>query len=391
MPASAARPALPEDLRPLTALRFFAAAWVVGYDYWPRLAAARPLLLERGRLGVEVFFTLSGFILCHVYLRRWGEGRFSVRGFLWARLARIYPVHLATLAGLMLLIVGARLAGADVGENVVRWSSLPGELTLTHAWALAPRGGWNHPSWSLSAEWFAYCAFPAFAVAAWALRGRPWLAVAGAVAAGAALYAGFQAVAGFPLSLATTRFGWLRIAPPFAYGCALYLVWRARRAGAAPARAWPYVFSAAGALAAGAAACAGGLPDAAVVLAGGALILSLAWLPPAAFPPGRASGALVYLGEVSFSLYMMVMPWSVIYENSAQRLLHLPAGGLLPAPVWAGLVLGVLPAAMALHHLVERPARTWMRARGAPFTGRGRGAPRPEGAEPAFLPAPPRP
>ena len=180
-PASA-----PEDLKPLTALRFFAAAWVVAFDYWPRLTPHVPVMLRRGHLGVEVFFVLSGFILSHVYGRKVGEGGFRYGGFLWARLARIYPVHLTTLAGLGLLVAAARMGGAQEGEGVVRLGALPAELTLTHAWGFAPIGGWNHPSWSLSAEWFAYLSFPAFAAAAWALRARPRLATALAVAAGAA-------------------------------------------------------------------------------------------------------------------------------------------------------------------------------------------------------------
>ena len=59
--------AAPANLKPLTALRIFAALWVVLFDYWPNLGLATPMIVAKGYLGVELFFTLSGFILCHGY------------------------------------------------------------------------------------------------------------------------------------------------------------------------------------------------------------------------------------------------------------------------------------------------------------------------------------
>ncbi|MHB8284740.1 MAG: hypothetical protein ACYDD1_08690 [Caulobacteraceae bacterium] len=139
------------------------------------------------------------------------------------------------------------------------------------------------------------------------------------------------------------------------------------------------------AIAGGAAAMLAALPDLVVVMDAGALILALAALPPRV-GCGRVMAALVYLGEVSFSLYMMVMPWEVVYENGLGRLFHLPEKAVLSPLAWTGLVAGLLPAAMVLHHLVERPAREIMRKGGPPFSRRGRAVARPEGVEPAFRP-----
>ncbi|MCZ0212106.1 hypothetical protein OZK63_42855, partial [Streptomyces sp. UMAF16] len=70
--------------------------------------------------------------------------------------------HLATLVCLGLVVILAGAVGVHVGDRVIAVSSLPAQLTLTQAWGLGLAGGWNHPSWSISAEWFAYLTFPGF-------------------------------------------------------------------------------------------------------------------------------------------------------------------------------------------------------------------------------------
>ena len=73
---------------------------------------------------------------------------------------------------------------------------------MTHAWGLAPTSAFNHPSWSISAEWAAYLGFPAFAFVAWRLRDRPVLATGLAAGLALALYAAFEFLAGYALTLA---------------------------------------------------------------------------------------------------------------------------------------------------------------------------------------------
>jgi hypothetical protein len=219
---------MPQDLKPLTSVRFFAAMWVTLFDYWPSLGATSPALVGKGYLGVDLFFTLSGFILCHVYLTGFGERRFKYAEFLWARLSRIYPVHLVTILGLGVMATGALALGLHSGAKVLVWPSLIPHLLLLNGWGLAPLGGWNHPSWSISAEWFAYLAFPAFAAVAWKLRRRPIAAVAAACLLIVVLQEAFLRLAGFPLTRAAIQWGALRIAPCFALGCAVNLLWRAK-------------------------------------------------------------------------------------------------------------------------------------------------------------------
>jgi peptidoglycan/LPS O-acetylase OafA/YrhL len=216
--------------------------------------------------------------------------------------------------------------------------------------------GWNHPSWSISAEWFAYLCFPLFAFVFWRLRDKPVAAVVGAAAFLTVLYFVFEQAAGFPLTEATIRWGALRIVPCFALGCALYLVYRkvgqrlsALLAGGAAAIAFVLMMVSA----------ALGLWDGITVLCAGALILPLAVLPNAS-AGWLASRPAVYLGEISYSVYMVCVPWNLLAVGLAAKLTEAP-DKQLQIFVWLA-ILALLPVVAAVsYHLVERPARQALR------------------------------
>lgn len=349
----------PANIKPLTSLRFFAAMWVVLFHYWPHLAvagaapgavAAMPPLVAKGYLGVECFFVLSGFILCHVYLPPFEAGRFKYADFLWARIARIYPLHIATLLAMGAMAAGALAFGLTVDPNVLSLAALPANLTMTQAWGLSPVAGWNHPSWSISAEWFAYLSFPAFAAATIAMRRWPGVAVAGALALLAVLYVGFERITGLPLTKATIAWGALRIIPCFLLGCALFLAWRAGAADRRKSLAGAAFFASGALLAA-----QFGAPDMITVSAFGGLIISLAQVSKAG---GRLGShpIFVYLGEISYAVYMVCIPWEVLFVNLAVKTLHLESKQL-PLPLWLIFVVSVVPMAAIAHHLIEKPAR----------------------------------
>jgi len=346
----------PPDLRALTTLRFFAALWVVLYTAWPYLDVSFvPVAVTKGYLGVEAFFILSGFILSHVYLEAAGQKRFRYGGFLWARIARVYPLHLVTLFGMIGLGVAATVAGLSIDGSLTDWRALPAHLTLTHAWGLAPSAAFNHPSWSISAEWFAYLSFPAFAFVAWRLRDRPVLATGLAAGFALGLYAVFEPLAGYSLTEATFRGGLLRIVPCFALGCALYLV---HRRGPIPHAAPVALVSAAAVMA----SASLDLWDPITVLAAGGLILGLGALDNARAGV-LASRAGVYLGEISYSIYMVFAPVLLLTTNIAARLTG-AEDKQFHVIVWLAL-LGAIPVtAMLTYHLVERPARKALRGIG---------------------------
>ena len=175
---------------------------------------------------------------------------------------------------------------------------------------------------------------------------------------------GFEAVAGFPLTKATTAWGALRIVPCFALGCAIWLLWRSEAIASRNAAVAGVALSTLAVIAAALA----GAPDWLITCVFGVLILSLGSL---ASTGSRLLTAplWIYLGEVSFAVYMVCIPWQLVFEHGVRKMFSLP-GDTLPPLLWAVLYAGVVPAAMVLHHLVERPAREAMRRQGVPFVGR---------------------
>lgn len=147
-------------LAPLTSLRFFAAAMVV-------LMHARSMFKfefigesDLYAFAVPFFFVLSGFILMH----RYGSGGSIKFGdFMKARFSRLWPAHLFwTLAAIILLPIGGA-AGIRVGEGVFGWWPTLGlNLSLLHAWSpfRLHSYSFNGVSWSISTEMMLYCFFP---------------------------------------------------------------------------------------------------------------------------------------------------------------------------------------------------------------------------------------
>lgn len=148
-------------------------------------------LVRNGHFGVEFFFVLSGFVMSHAYGHRLGDiasaGRFLVRRF-----GRLYPLHLVTLAGMVLLelaklFISVRF-GVQGGEAPFSGAnSLPalaGNLALVNGLGFFDKFTWNGPSWSISTEFCAYLVFMLLCLlgGGWRRIGAGVLMVAAAVA-----------------------------------------------------------------------------------------------------------------------------------------------------------------------------------------------------------------
>ena len=318
-----------------------------------------PLLpfLARGYLGVDFFFVLSGFIITHVYLASLARpNRRATVVFLWHRFIRLYPVHVTVLALLVVVVSLAR--AADIPLNHPQsWpeSDLVWHFTLLHAWGVTPLATWNSPSWSISAEWFAYLLFPLLAPLLMRIRrrGTALLVAAAALATTAAV---------FTLADWTLLEAWIgapaliRVSGEFLCGAALC---RAIALGGELRRASGDIIGA-GALLFFLLGASSGMPEFILVVLLALTVLgaatsrgALAWL--------LSSRPLLWLGEISYSIYIVHFPVLLLIRRLWDRLGF--AGWSFAAQTLAFLATLALVIVLAalLFYVVERPARTRLR------------------------------
>ncbi|HHF7372804.1 acyltransferase family protein [Legionella bozemanae] len=147
------------EIKGLTGLRGYAALWVfflhlTGGGQGDTFAMK---LASYGASGVTIFFVLSGFILSYVYSSKFAKKTIGYRSFMFARFARVYPLHLVTLILYSVFV----WVGIDAQPSNT-WKTFILNLTLLHAWGFTEFLSWNQPSWSVSTEFFSYLLFPLF-------------------------------------------------------------------------------------------------------------------------------------------------------------------------------------------------------------------------------------
>ena len=133
----------------LTSLRLFFALMVFGAHCYVVDSTFSTHFYKEGFVGVSFFFILSGFIIAYNYQQKLVERKVSKRQFWVARIARIYPLHIATLLGVA--VIGNLLNPMGWGVRLKHFDSCAVPLHL-----LFP--GWitffdfDSPSWSLGCE-----------------------------------------------------------------------------------------------------------------------------------------------------------------------------------------------------------------------------------------------
>lgn len=340
-------------------LRGIAATLVVFYHLQFAAAQFMPAALtidffKRCYLMVDLFFVLSGFIISYVN-RAEREQPFTgaqYRDFLLRRLIRLYPLLLFTLAGFVLF----RLAQTSIfhvshaaGDDWSRQSLeiLFSQITLLSAWLPLP-SGWNIPSWSISAEIFAYLLFPLLValharrrtLALVALIAIPLAFYAAVATHGGSLdiinvYAPLRCLAGFSLGMLIFYFRDLIRRIPDA---ALSLI----QAGAVAAML----------------ACLAVPVNDVVIVPALVVIVATTWTDSGVVARLLAMRPFVFLGDISYSIYLNhVLTLQVVRFLWSYAFAHGGAAARLPG----GLPLASLAATIAISYstfrFVEVPAR----------------------------------
>ncbi len=345
----------PPHLAALTGLRGIAAWFVVFYharlsltDWVPAGALA---VAGKGYLAVDLFFMLSGFVMWLNYGPRLREsGLAGAKSFWWRRFARIWPLHAAVLAGMVVFAVLLLATGRDTANYP--FAELPLHVLLVQNWGFTPGLSWNHPAWSISTEIGAYLLFPFAVVAFHWEKARPALLVAGVLICAQLLHGVFVLAGAENLGDQITRLGLVRCLLQFLIGMMLALVWLGWRDRVSPVPAY------ACAVLMGSLLVLFALPETlGIPLAFAALLLALA-LDTGPLAKLLATRPLVWLGEASYATYLVHFPLLVLLKLVAVG----PDLQIAPA-VFAAYLLVLLVLSGALYRWLEKPAQKWLNQR----------------------------
>jgi peptidoglycan/LPS O-acetylase OafA/YrhL len=352
------------EIRNLTGVRAFAAFWVVIF-HWRLIDGLDGVhflhhnpVIGRGYWAVDLFFVLSGFIIATVYHQRMAEAPTlrTYQHYLLLRLARLYPIHFVIFLGYLPLLAAASLAGSPMtGPDTFTLEQAIAHLTLTQSWHWADGLSWNWPSWSISAEFFAYAfLFPLYC---WLFRRLPMGAMLALLALtwGAACLYGQWSGHGFK----TYHSGLFRITAEFLAGYMLFFWSRSRTLSPRQANG---LFC--GSLFFLLALCF--LPEWTEVFVLAPLCGLIFSLYYGSFLLNRVFGnsAIVYLGHISYAVYMV----HNLMNISLDRALKMAGASIPLPPLQAGafmIALSILTlcAAAVCFHVIEDPARNWMKRR----------------------------
>ena len=303
-----------------------------------------------GFVGVDVFFVISGFLISSIILQEMDERKFTLRNFYMRRIRRILPALFVTI--IATLIAGALLQSPDRFEALGA-SAAAATLSVSNIYFWLTAGYFDTEAlakpllhtWSLSVEEQFYLVWPALLLLVrrprWLLASVVALMFVGSLAAS---YLMTPAYAEATFYLAPFRLF------EFALGMACIF---ARASAWQPGKILATLLTLIGfALIAYSIALFTGatpFPGAAAFIPCGGSALLIAYADKSYLNFSLANPVSVYLGKVSYSLYLV--HWPILVFLTYLRFDELTN---TDKAIAAGLMA---VATLALHYLVERPFR----------------------------------
>lgn len=171
-------------------------------------AGEQSAFLYNCALLIDLFFIVSGFVIAMIYQQRLGHG-ISGRRFLWIRLGRLYPLHVAVLLLWVPWVLAKYIAfqqgiGRTDPTLYSNGETFLYQLLMLQGIGPFAGGGWNYPAWTISTEMLAYLAFLGGVLYLRALLATVWFPLLLAVGSYGALALMFPA--GDMLSTSTWAF-----------------------------------------------------------------------------------------------------------------------------------------------------------------------------------------
>ena len=315
--------------------------------------------------AVDLFFCLSGFSLCLAYKAGSGGG-LDFWPYIRARFARIYPLYAVSL-GLMWWLVFRHLGGSGYYPTPLYFADAVRQVFMVNTWPLIGSGSnWDFPAWSLSVEAFCYIGiFPLLfkslpRLMAWSVSRRLCLLVVlgfVSVIAFVRLWDGFMVSVHLyhphPISLWIPM---LRGVTLFTAGGIIYSFWVRKDAVASLAgQACDAVALAGFGILVGAFFMT--LHKDYLTLLAPALVLGLAVNEKAVVARLLAAQPFYWLGEISYSLYLLHVPIDYELHHAWPALSH------WPLPDFFISMAAMLAASTLSYYGFESPLRSWIKGR----------------------------
>ncbi|MBN8420887.1 MAG: acyltransferase [Verrucomicrobia bacterium] len=340
----------------LTGLRGLAAltVFIAHSNYAALIPGLQPVsqFFEWHALAVDFFFMLSGFVLIHVYADLQGmKARGGWRRYAVARVARIVPLYLITLVSTLLIYCGASLL-------LKKWPSLldaPTIVTnflLLQNWPGFFHNSINTASWSLSVESLCYLLLLPLCLAVTWHRRLPHGAAAVLV----------LALLGGRAMLADEIVGWGSLGRGVLCFLAGVLLHRFHLFPHGRGIAVAAVFGAVSFVVLRSWAAWGGLSAAWLLLSFPFLLIGLASSTDTWANRFFSSRTMLWLGDISYSLYLWQGPVLLIVGYKIRPILPFHSAPLLA--LWILLeITFMLWLATLSYKRIELPLRNWLRER----------------------------